>query len=466
MGKDYVKYLLLLLTFVKRYRFQMMRSWIITLHNRLYQPLFYIGLAVLVFLPLTLSAAPEQLNSGDTAWMLIATALVAMMTPAGLALFYGGMTPSRNVINTVGMSYMSYCIGSVIWITIAYTLSFGTSISIGDIGIIGSVDNLFLQNIKPGDLYGGNIPLLMFVAYQGTFAAIAVALISGSIIERVKFSAWIVFTILWSIIVYSPVAHWVWGGGFMTKMGVLDFAGGTVIHITAGISGLVLAILVGPRLIIEGTEGGPYSIKFTVLGAALLWFGWFGFNGGSALAANGIAVNALMATNIAASLGVVGWMLIEWLFTGRYTMFGAASGTVAGLVAITPGAGYVSTTSAIVIGLLGGVIGYFGVYELKKRTKVDDSLDAFGVHALAGCWGILATGIFADPEINPAGKGVWYGNPDQIIIQIWSILITVVYSAIGTIAVFYITKFLTRGFRVDEATERAGIDSSFHGESA
>lgn len=425
--------------------------------------LLVLGTAPLALLAQEAAAQPENaVNSGDVAWMLISTCLVAMMTPAGLALFYGGMTPERNVINTLGMSYMAYCLGSVVWVMAAYSLAFAPDLGYG---LIGGFDFLFLQNVSVKDVTG-SIPTLVFIGFQGTFAAIAVALISGSVIERVKFSAWILFTILWGLLVYAPIAHWVWGGGFLAKWGVLDFAGGTVIHISAGVSGLVFALFLGPRLDTDTSNFSPYSIKFTVLGAALLWFGWFGFNGGSQLAADAVAGNAVLVTNISASLGVVGWMLIEWLFTGRYTMFGAASGTVAGLVAITPAAGYVSPSSAMVIGLLGGVIGYFGVYELKKRTKVDDALDAFGVHALVGTWGAIATGIFADPDINPNGKGLWYGNPDQVMTQVWACLITIAYAAAMTALIYGVIHVVVRGVRVDAETERAGIDSSFHGESA
>jgi Amt family ammonium transporter len=395
--------------------------------------------------------------------MLISTALVAMMTPAGLALFYGGMTPKRNVLNTVGMSYMSYAVGSVVWVMVGYTLAFAPTVE--GWGIIGGLERAFMAGVRVQDVHG-TIPEVLYVAFQGTFAAIAVALISGSVIERVKFSSWIVFTVLWLVLVYSPVAHWVWAAdGFMYKWGVLDFAGGNVIHIAAGVSGLVFAILLGPRQD-TGLSVEAYSLKFTVLGSALLWFGWFGFNGGSELAADAVAANAVLVTNLSAAFGVIGWMLLEWLFTGRYTLFGAASGAVAGLVAITPGSGFVNASSAMVIGVMGGLIGYFGVYELKKRTKVDDALDAFGVHALVGFWGCIATGIFADPDVNALGTGLWNGNANQLGVQAISALIVVLFSAVMTVVVYYATKLLTNGVRVDAETERLGIDQSFHGESA
>jgi Amt family ammonium transporter len=306
---------------------------------------------------------------------------------------------------------------------------------------------------------------VLFVTFQGTFAAIAVALVSGSIIERVKFVSWLVFSVFWLILIYSPVAHWVWGGGFLSELNALDFAGGTVIHITAGVTGLVLAILIGRRIDFGEGSFSAYGIKFTVLGAALLWFGWFGFNGGSAGAANAVAANAVLVTNAAAAVGVLGWMILEWLFTGKYTLFGAASGAVAGLVAITPASGFVSLPAALVIGFLGGMIGYFGVYELKKRSNVDDALDAFGVHALAGSWGAIATGIFADPEIGGTA-GLWYGNPEQVIIQLIAVLASAAWAGVLTVVCYYLTAWLTGGMRVDAATERTGIDKSFHGETA
>lgn len=418
----------------------------------------------MLFLPMLVwgqESEAARVDHGDIAWMLIATSLVAMMTPVGLALFYGGMTPSRNVINTVGMSYMSYCIGSVVWVIVGYTLAFGTDVG----GLIGNFDYAFLSGINASKIRG-EIPELIFIAYQGALSAIAVALISGAIIERAKFSAWIVFTILWSAFVYAPIAHWVWGGGFLMKWGFLDFAGGAVIHISAGVSGLILAMKIGPRRKTENVDAIPHSIKFTLAGAGLLWFGWFGFNAGSALEANSVAANALLVTNISASLGVAGWMLVEWLFTGKYTMFGAACGTIAGLVAITPSAGYVNASSAMIIGLLGGLIGYFGVYELKKRTKIDDSLDVFGIHGLVGCWGLIAVGVFADPAITKGAAGLWHGNPEQLQWQLLGALVAALYAACATLVIYYITKTLTRGFRVDNETELRGIDSSFHGESA
>jgi len=403
---------------------------------------------------------PEGLDTGDTAWMLISTALVAMMTPAGLAIFYAGLAPSRNALNTMGMSYVSYALGTVLWVAAGFTLAFGQDIG----GWIGSPDNLFLSGISAHDLTG-SIPTMVFVAFQGTFAAIAVALVSGSVIERMKFSSWIIFSSLWSLLIYAPLAHWVWGGGFLFQDGSLDFAGGTVIHINAGVSGLVVALLLGKRKG-DASSQSASSIQFAVLGAALLWFGWFGFNGGSSLAADTIGGSAVMNTNVAAATGVLGWMLLEFLFTGKATMFGAASGAVAGLVGITPAAGFVDVPAAVAIGFLAGVIGHFGVYEIKKMFGIDDALDVFGVHGLVGIWGAIATGIFANPDVNALGTGMWYGNPGQVLIQLKAVGVTVVYAAVMTVACYYLTSLLTKGCRVDDATEKQGLDIAFHGEEA
>lgn len=417
---------------------------------------------VALFLPAIACAAdsPQVLNSGDTAWMIVATGLVMLMTPAGLALFYGGMTRSKNVLNTVGMSYIAYCVASIVWVLIGYSLAFGSDLG----GLIGLPSNVLLRGIGVNDVTG-TIPTFLYITFQGMFAAIAAAIVSGSVIERIKFSTWSVFVALWVLCIYAPMAHWVWGGGFLSSMGNLDFAGGTVIHISAGVSGLVVAILIGKRRDFgNGHAIVPSSIKLTVLGSALLWFGWFGFNAGSQLAADGLAASALLVTNIAAAIGTLGWIATEWMFSRRVTMVGAASGAIAGLVGITPAAGFVNLSGALVIGLLSGVIGYFGVYELKKRFGYDDSLDAFGIHALAGIWGAIATGIFADPAVNPNGTGALYGNPGQIATQCIAILVTVVFSALASALVFKLAALITRGARVDENKESTGLDESVHGE--
>lgn len=399
------------------------------------------------------------LNSGDTAWIITSTALVMFMTPAGLALFYGGMTRAKNILNTIGMSFISFALASMLWVIILYTLAFGPDVN----GFIGGLNHIFMNNIKISDL-SGTIPTFIFVAFQMTFAGITLALISGSIVERVKFGFWIIFSILWLILVYAPIAHWVWGGGFIGKgIGALDFAGGTVVHINAGFSGLVLALLVGKRRDYGKTAIIPSSIVLTVLGAAMLWFGWFGFNAGSQLAADGIAANAFLVTNTAAATGAFVWILIEWIVAKKPTMLGAASGAVAGLVAITPGAGFVSVSASLIFGVLAAVVGFSGIFVLKNRLKYDDSLDAFGVHGLCGILGAILTGIFANPEINEAGKGLLYGNAYQVWAQFLSIIITIGYSTVLTIIIFFITKMFV-AVRVDEESELKGLDEVEHGE--
>ena len=414
---------------------------------------------VFIFLLPTLSFAEgaESFSKGDTAWVLVATALVMLMTPAGLALFYGGLTRSKSVLNTIGMSYIAFCITSVVWAIVGYSIAFEE----GN-GIIGTVDNFLLLNINISENMG-SIPMLLFVAFQGTFAAIAVAIVSGSIIERVKFSTWIVFVTFWVILVYCPVAHWIWGGGFLSHNGVLDFAGGTVIHINAGVAGLIVAYMLGKRNDYSQQLIQPSSIKLTVLGSALLWFGWFGFNAGSQLKADHIAANALLVTNIAASIGGISWLFIEWIDMKKPTLIGVASGVISGLVGITPAAGYVDVTGALCIGLLSGVIGYLGVIKLKKIIGYDDSLDVFGIHGLVGISSAILTGIFANPEINNA-SGLLYGNPSQVLIQLKPLGVTIAYSAIVTYIVFKISSFLTGGARVHKTIEVAGLDEMIHGE--
>jgi len=375
--------------------------------------------ALLMFLS-PLSAIAEEtptLNSGDTAWMLIATALVVLMTPAGLALFYGGMTRSKNILNTIGMSFLAYCVTSVVWVMWGYTLAFGSDIG----GFIGGLEKIFMKGIGIETL-SGTIPEFLFAAFQGTFAGIAVALASGAAIERLKFSTWFIFSILWVTVVYAPVAHWVWGGGFLGNDGALDFAGGTVVHINAGIAGLVMALLLGKRKGYGKKAFFPSSVVLTVLGAALLWFGWFGFNAGSELAADGVAASAFLVTNVAASMAAISWIVTEWIMLRKPTLLGAASGAVAGLVAITPAAGFVDVTGAIVIGLVAGILGWFGVFVLKKKVGYDDSLDAFGVHGLCGIWGAIATGIFAVKAIGGT-PGVLEGNLPLLWVQLKAVIV-------------------------------------------
>jgi len=413
-------------------------------------------------------AAPAPaVNSGDTAWMIVSTALVMMMTPAGLALFYGGMARYKNLLNTYAMTTVAYCLGSVIWMMWGYSLAFGPDHG----GMIGGLDHIFLSGIGVADLgvkaikdMAATIPSFVFILFQMTFASITVALVLGSIVDRMKFSSWIVFTVLWLTFIYSPVAHWVWGGGWLMNLGALDFAGGNVVHINAGVAGLVLSYMLGKRKGYGKDAMFPSSVALTALGAALLWFGWFGFNAGSQLAADGLAGSAFLVTNTSAAFAGLSWMFTEWAVNKKPTLLGLASGIVAGLVSITPASGFVNLTGSMVIGIVAGAFGFFSVTTLKRKLGYDDSLDAFGVHGLCGTWGALATGIFADPSINKIGTGLLYGNPKQLGIQIVSILATAAFSGIGTMIVVFITKAITGGIRVDEESEVNGLDSSVHGE--
>lgn len=417
---------------------------------------------ILLLIPFSVVLAGENIiDTGDTAWMIVATALVMVMTPAGLALFYGGMSRYKNLLNTYAMTFISYCLASIIWMAWGYSLAFGPDIA----GIVGGLDHIFLRGITVNSLTG-SIPTYVFIVFQMTFAGITVALVLGSIVDRMKFSSWIVFTILWVTFIYCPIAHWAWGGGWMGKMGALDFAGGNVVHINAGVGGLVLALILGKRLGYSKEAMFPSSIALTALGAALLWFGWFGFNAGSELAADGIAGSAFLVTNTSAAMGALTWIFAEWLFDKRPTLLGIASGSVAGLVAITPASGFVDLPASLIIGLIAGCLGYLFVTVIKHRLGYDDSLDAFGVHGVCGFWGAIATGIFANPAVNEAGRGLFYGNPKQVLIQLISILGTTLFTAVGTIIVVYVTKLITGGIRVSKEDEMFGLDNAIHGERA
>lgn len=407
----------------------------------------------LLMLP-SLAFAEDVLNGGDTAWMLVATALVMLMTPAGLSLFYGGLTRSKNVLNTMGMSLGAYAVGSLVWVVIGYSIAFGE----GD--IVGS-GKILLSGISSETLKG-TIPELLFVAFQGTFAAIAVAIASGSMIERVKFSTYIVFAALWVIVVYAPVTHWAWGGGETLNFKEMDFAGGTVVHLNAGVAGLVVAMMLGRRRDYQKTAIKPFSPVLVALGAALLWFGWFGFNAGSALVADGLASSAFLVTNVAASLGVIGWIAVEWLAYKKATIIGGASGAVAGLVAITPASGSAGVEGAIIIGFIGGVLGFIGAAKLKNMFKTDDALDAFWIHGLVGIWGSVATALFIAPYAIPEG----YLLGSQLANQIKAIGVTTLYSAVATAVVYLIASMVTLGGRVDAESESRGLDESVHGEKA
>ncbi|RJQ81654.1 MAG: ammonium transporter [Desulfobacteraceae bacterium] len=412
---------------------------------------------------LPLSASPafaaDTINPGDTAWMIVSTALVMMMTPAGLALFYGGLSRYKNLLNTYAMTFSAYCLASVVWVVWGYSLAFGTDRA----GIVGGLDHLLLNGIGVNSIWG-TIPQYVFVLFQMTFAGITLALVIGSVVDRLRFAAWIVFSLLWVTLVYCPVAHWAWGGGWMSQMGSLDFAGGTVVHINAGVAGLVLALVLGKRIGYGREAMFPASVALTALGAALLWFGWFGFNAGSQLAADGLAGSAFLVTNTSAAVAALTWMCVEWGLEKRPTLLGMASGAVAGLVAITPAAGFVGLGASLVIGIGAGLLAFIFVTKLKQRLGYDDSLDAFGVHGICGIWGALATGIFADPAVNAIGTGLLYGNPRQLWVQFVSIIATAAYSALATLAVIGLTRLITGTLRIGPESEVAGLDSAFHGE--
>ncbi len=412
-------------------------------------------------LPIFLAVVPafageNKLDTGNTAWMLMASALVVFMTVPGLALFYGGLDKSKSILNTIAMSFVAFSIVSITWLAVGYSIAYGDDIA----KFIGNpFQYLFGRGISGiGD---AGYPALLDVMFQLTFATITTALVSGSLVGRMKFSAWIIFCVLWSIIVYPPIAHWVWGGGFLSEHGALDFAGGTVVHINAGIAGLVAALILGKR---KEPQLIPNNVPLVALGAGILWFGWFGFNAGSALAADTIAVYAMLNTTIATSAAVLAWMFTEWMSAGKPTVVGISSGVIAGLVAITPAAGFVNPVGAIFVGAIAAVFAYFAVAKLKPALGYDDALDVFGIHGVAGIVGAVLTGVFADPAVNEAA-GLLYGNPGQVFIQVVGVIATIVYSGILTAIIVLVAKALT-GLRVKEEEEIEGLDGSQHGESA
>lgn len=401
------------------------------------------------------------IDTGDTAWVLISAALVFIMTP-GLAFFYGGMVRSKNVLSTIMHSFFIVAMISVEWVLIGYAMTFGSDIG----GFIGSLDKVGLTGVGMQVMANGTIPELAFVAFQCMFAIITPALITGAFAERMKFGAFVVFILLWAILIYNPMAHWVWGGGFLAKLGALDFAGGLVIHILSGVSGLTVCILLGKRRGYGKVPMLPHHLPMTVLGAALLWFGWFGFNAGSALGANGLAANAFVTTQAAAAMATVSWVACEWMHHGKPTILGAASGCVAGLVAITPAAGFVAPLPAVIIGLIGGIVCYFAVAVVKEKFGYDDSLDAFGVHGIGGTWGAVATGLWCSTEINPAGAdGLFYGSADTLIAQLISIVVAYVFAIVGSYILFKVVSCFMQ-VRANENEEVSGIDISEHGERA
>ena len=406
-----------------------------------------------------------MINSGDTAWVLVSTAFVMLMTFPGLALFYGGLVRRKNVLATIMQSFFVLCLISIQWVLFGYSLAFGP-----DQGhFIGSLAWFGLKGVgmDPNPAYAATIPHLLFMVYQMMFAVITPGLITGAFAERMKFSTFAVFALLWATLVYDPICHWVWGdGGWLRNMRALDFAGGTVVHISSGISALVCALYLGKRRGYGKEPMSPHNLPLCLIGAALLWFGWFGFNAGSALAANGLAVSAFIATNTATAAAALTWMFIEWKVTGKPTVLGGATGAVAGLVAITPAAGFVTPLSSILIGMLVGMVCYTAVAVIKLKFGYDDSLDAFGVHGVGGTVGALATGLFAQKIINAAGNnGLFFGNPSQFVTQAIGVLATMAYAVTVT---FILLKVLnaTMGLRVKDEDEVIGLDMTQHEESA
>ncbi|MCL5770663.1 MAG: ammonium transporter [Actinobacteria bacterium] len=402
-----------------------------------------------------------QINNGDNAWLLISSALVMLMTP-GLALFYGGMVRRKNMLSTIMMSFMALGLIGVLWVLYGYSLSFGKDFG----GVIGGLNFIGLKNVgqEPSTIYATTVPHLTFMIFQGMFAIITVALITGAVVERMKFSAILVFSIIWFTIVYCPIAHWVWGGGWLTNLGALDFAGGNVVHINAGMSALALAILLGPRKGYKnGANMGPANVPFIIIGASLLWFGWFGFNAGSALTSSGLASNAFVATNISAATAALCWMLLNWFYY-RPTVSGIATGAVAGLVAITPAAGFIKPIMGIPIGIGASIICFY-IMRLRNKTRIDESLDVWAIHGIGGTWGALATGIFANISVNSAGvNGLINGNPILVGKQLLSIIVIWIYS-FGMTWIIGKLIDITIGLRVSETEEIIGLDISQHGES-
>lgn len=401
-------------------------------------------------------AAPEAvLDTGNTAWMLTATALVLLMTIPGLALFYGGMVRKKNVLATVMQSFAVCCLMSVLWFVIGYSLAFSEGTA-----FVGGLSKAFFAGITVDTLWApgvANIPEYVFATFQMTFAVITPALIAGAFAERMKFSALLIFMALWLLVVYAPIAHWVWGGGFLGSAGVLDFAGGTVVHINAGVAGLVCALVLGKREGYGSVNMAPHNLVYSVVGASLLWVGWFGFNAGSELAADGLAGAAMVNTQVAASAAGLAWMFVEWLVAKKPSVLGIISGAVAGLVAVTPAAGFVNPTGAFIIGIVSGIVCYFAAVKVKHALGYDDSLDAFGVHGVGGVVGAILTGVFADPAINSLSADA------SVLTQLYGIVFTILWTAIATAVILYLVKAMV-GLRPTTQEEVEGLDITQHGE--
>ncbi|HVW55192.1 MAG TPA: ammonium transporter [Rhizobiaceae bacterium] len=416
-------------------------------------------LALLGTLPAFAEAAQPKLDSGDTAWMLTSTALVLMMTIPGLGLFYGGMVRKKNVLATLMQSFAITCAVTVLWMVVGYSIAFTNSDPNLPGRFIGSFGHLFLAGVTINTVnsLAPTIPEYVFSMFQMTFAIITPALIAGAFAERMKFSAMFVFMCLWVLFVYCPIAHWVWGGGFLGGLGVLDFAGGTVVHINAGVAGLVCALVIGKRKGYGEVNMAPHNLVLSMVGASLLWVGWFGFNAGSAVASNALAGAAMMNTQVATAAAALAWMFTEWFIAGKPSLLGIISGAVAGLVAVTPASGFVNPTGALVVGIVAGIVCYFAATKLKHAFGYDDSLDAFGVHGVGGIVGALLTGLFADPAINSAGKA------HSIVTQFYGVTVTIAYTAIATLIILMIVKALV-GLRPFPMEEEEGLDITQHGE--
>jgi len=425
------------------------------------------------------------INAGDTAWMLVATALVLLMTIPGLALFYGGLVRRKNILNVMMQSFMIMAVISIEWVVCGYSLAFGSS-SGALAPFIGNFHWAFLHGIHINDLSPyfishsqptgkivngvpvmvGTIPHIVFILFQMMFAVITPALIIGAFAERIKFKGFLIFSLLWALLIYNPVAHWVWSAdGWLAKLGALDFAGGTVVHINAGIAALVMAIMLGKRRDYEGHAVPPHNIPFVAIGAALLWFGWFGFNAGSGLAADGLAASAFLVTQIAAATAAFTWAILDWIVGKKPTLVGVATGAVAGLVAITPASGFVDVTGALIIGAVVSMVCFLMVAYVKPKLGYDDTLDAFGVHGVGGIIGALLTGLLATPAIQAAYSGAFYGNSHQFVVQLIAVLSTIVYSGVGTFILFIIVDKIF-GLRISAKQEAMGLDEAMHGETA
>ena len=398
------------------------------------------------------------MNAGDTAFIMVSAALVMLMTP-GLALFYGGMARSKNVLGTIMHSFICLGLVTIVWVLWGYSLSFGTDVG----GIIGGLDFVGLSGVGMEPTEGSTIPHLVFMVFQCMFAVITPALITGAFAERMKFSSFFLFVIFWITLVYAPMCHWVWGGGWMADMGALDFAGGAVVHMSSGASALAAVLVIGKRKGYPHEAFIPHNLPMTILGAGLLWFGWFGFNAGSALAADGLAANAFVTTHIAAGAAAVSWIMLEWKHRGQPTTLGAASGAVAGLVAITPAAGFVGPMSSLIIGLAAGMVCYGGIM-LKSRFGYDDSLDVVGIHGVGGAFGALATGLFASEAVGGV-NGLFFGNPAQFGIQLVSVVATILFCFVMTLIILKVVGALTGGLRVSQEDEVKGLDLSLHSET-